>query len=167
MRNEEAVTYSADNGAAATTTTGSMLADAKIKLVGHEVPSLQIRNRTQLETYCTELLGDSAVEEFHVICLNAQCEVITEALVSRGDISQVSAYPRNIATIALLSNAHSVFLTHNHPGGTCRPSPEDIQSTYQIRDALKIFGITVLDHMIVAHGRGCYSMTQMGDLSYR
>ena len=67
---------------------------------------------------------------------------------------------------AISYNAHSVLLTHNHPGGTCAPSPEDIASTIQLQRLLNGVGILVLDHIIVAQGR-TYSMIQHGDIDYR
>ena len=158
MKNEEAIKYEATTEHTATT-----LTDAKIKLVGHEEPSRTIANKTMLEKYCQELLSDCAMEEFHLICVNAQCQVLSDSCISRGTLGSVNAYPRNIATVALLSNAHGVFLTHNHPGGTCAPSAEDIRSTGQIRAALKLFDIDVLDHMIVT-STGFYSLRSHGDM---
>ena len=67
---------------------------------------------------------------------------------------------------ALNYNAHSVLLCHNHPGGTCAPSPEDISSTLQLQRLLNGVGILVLDHIIVA-GSNTYSMIEHGDIDYR
>ena len=86
--------------------------------------------------------------------------------ISEGSLSEVSAYPRRVAEVALNLNAHSVLLCHNHPGGTSSPSPEDITSTLQLQRLLKGIGITLLDHIIVA-GNATYSMVQHGDISYR
>ncbi len=64
--------------------------------------------------------------------------LVYEALTTvwQGSLSEVSAYPRMVAEAALNYNAHSVLLTHVHPGGTCAPSPEDISSTLQRRRLL-------------------------------
>ena len=78
----------------------------------------------------------------------------------------MSAYPRSVVETALNYNAHSVFFCHNHPGGTCGPSAEDISSTIQLQRILNGIGILVLDHMIVA-GSQSYSMSQHGDLDFR
>ena len=67
---------------------------------------------------------------------------------------------------ALNYNAHSVLLCHNHPGGTCAPSQEDINSTVQLQKLLQGVNILVLDHIIVA-GDKTYSMIQHGDIDYR
>ena len=67
---------------------------------------------------------------------------------------------------ALNYNAHSVFFCHNHPGGTCAPSTEDVASTIQLQRLLNGVGILVLDHIIVA-GTNTYSMAQHGDIDVR
>ena len=164
MKNEEAIRYDAiTDGTVTETVAPEALFDARISLKGNYQAGAQIANRQELEKLCTELLSDCATEEIHLICVNAQCYIIAEAMISRGDLSSVNAPVSSIAKVALLSNAHSVFLTHNHPGGTCRPSNEDIRSTMLIEKALKMFDIQLLDHMIVAQGSGTYSMRQHGD----
>ena len=105
-------------------------------------------------------------EQFYVICLNAQCKIIGKRKISEGSLSEVSAYPRIVTETALNYNAHSVLLAHNHPGGTCAPSPEDITSTITIQKILNQLGILVLDHVIVANNK-TYSMIQHGDIDYR
>lgn len=123
----------------------------------------QIPNRRELEKYCLSLTEGRQREGFYVIAVNAQCKVIAHKLISEGSTSEVGAYPREIARFALDVNAHSVFLCHNHPGGTCAPSQEDITSTAQIKRMLSGLGILTLDHMITANGR-TYSMAQHGDM---
>lgn len=124
-----------------------------------------IANRKTLEDFCKGLLQGKQREEFHIIAVNARCQLIATKRISEGSISECSAYPREIAKFALDVNAHSVFLTHNHPGGTCAPSSEDISSTLQIQRMLKQLGIMVLDHLIVA-GINTYSMAQHGDIEF-
>lgn len=125
-----------------------------------------IYNCMQAGKYCLSLLEGSRNEQFYIICLNAQCNVIGKRKISEGSLSEVNAYPRMIVETALTYNAHSVLLTHNHPGGTCAPSMEDIASTTKIQQVLKELGILVVDHIIVANNKS-YSMVQHGDISYR
>ena len=125
----------------------------------------QVSNRLQLAEYCKSILTGKRIEEFWVICVNAQCKIIGKRRIATGSLSEVSAYPRLVMETALNYNAHSVFFTHNHPGGTCAPSSDDIISTEQLKKLLNSVGINVLDHMIVA-GSDTYSMAQHGDISY-
>ena len=126
----------------------------------------RIGNSREAERYCLSLTAGNRVEEFWVVCLNAQCNVLGKRRISTGSLSEVSAYPRMVMETALNYNAHSVLLTHNHPGGTCAPSPEDISSTIQLQRLLNGVGILTLDHIIVA-GDITYSMVQHGDIDYR
>lgn len=125
----------------------------------------QIANRRELENYCKGMELGKRVEEFWVICVNAQCRILGQRRISEGSLSEVSAYPRLVMETALNYNAHSVFFCHNHPGGTCAPSAEDISSTLQLQRLLNGVGIMVLDHMIIA-GANAYSMAQHGDLEF-
>ena len=126
----------------------------------------RIGNSREAEQYCKSLLLGERTERFYVICLNAQCNLLGRRRISEGTLSEVSAYPRSVVETALNFNAHSVLLCHNHPGGTCAPSREDIASTLQLQRLLHSLSIIVLDHIIVA-GNSTYSMIQNGDIDYR
>jgi len=130
-----------------------------------EAPS-RIGNSREAENYCLSILAGERTERFYVVSLNAKCNVLGRRKISEGSLSEVSAYPRMVMETALNYNAHSVLLCHNHPGGTCAPSPEDISSTIQLQRLLNGVGILVLDHIIVAGDR-TYSMIQHGDIDYR
>ena len=126
----------------------------------------RIGNSREAEKFCLSIAAGSRTERFFVIALNAQCMVLGQRIISEGSLSEVSAYPRLVMETALNYNAHSVLLCHNHPGGTCAPSGEDISSTVQLQRLLNGVGILVLDHIIVA-GSSTYSMIQHGDIDYR
>ena len=126
----------------------------------------RIGNSREAEKFCMSVLAGHRTERFYVVALNAQCQVLGQRKISEGSLSEVSAYPRMVMETALNYNAHSVLLCHNHPGGTCAPSPEDISSTLQLQRLLNGVGILVLDHIIVA-GSNTYSMIEHGDIDYR
>ena len=126
----------------------------------------RIGNSRDAAHYCMSLLAGERNERFYVICLNAQCNLLGYRRISEGTLSEVSAYPRSVVETALNYNAHSVLLSHCHPGGTCAPSHEDIASTLQLQKVLQALNILVLDHIIVA-GSQTYSMIQHGDIDYR
>ncbi len=126
----------------------------------------RIGNSREAEKYCLSILAGERTERFYVVSLNAKCCILGRRKISEGSLSEVSAYPRMVMETALNYNAHSVLLCHNHPGGTCAPSAEDISSTVQLQRLLNGVGILVLDHIIVA-GDKTYSMIQHGDIDYR
>ena len=115
--------------------------------------SEKISNTREAETYAKTLLMGYRTERFYVIALSARCKVLGVRKISEGSLSEVSAYPRMVMETALMYNAHSVLLCHNHPGGTCAPSPEDISSTIQLQRMLNSVSIMVLDHIVVSQGK--------------
>lgn len=138
--------------------------DCKIKLVGREIPTIDLSNRSKLVEYCRKQISDCAMEEIHMICVNSSLKMISDICISEGNIGSVNAYPGKIAAGALLSNATGVFFYHNHPGGRCAPSADDIASTNMIIKALKMFEIHVYDHLIITP-TDSYSMMVHGDIA--
>lgn len=100
-------------------------------------------------------------EEFHVIWLTAQNQVLEIQKVFRGTISQASVYPRELAKEGLKRNAASCILVHNHPSGLCEPSAADITLTNELKKTLQIVDISVLDHFVVG-GAKLYSFAEKG-----
>ena len=130
-----------------------------------ETPS-RIASTRDAASYCLSLLAGLRSERFYVVCLNAQCQLLGQRCISEGTLSEVAAYPRSVVETALNLNAHSVLLCHNHPGGTCAPSREDVASTLQLQRILSALGIVLLDHIIVA-GPNTYSLMQHGDITLK
>ena len=121
----------------------------------------RIRTAAEAQAYCAALLSGLRVERFCLISLSADGRVLGTRVIAEGTPSEVSAWPRQVAEAALNHSAHSVLLTHNHPGGGCEPSRADTETTALIRRVLAGLDITLLDHIIVAEGRTC-SMAALG-----
>jgi len=98
-------------------------------------------------------------EHFITLHLNTRLQVIGYHLVSQGTVSASLVHPREVYKAALLSNAYSVVLAHNHPSGSPDPSPDDIETTIQLVAAGKIMQVRVMDHLIVTD-RTIYSMRE-------
>lgn len=117
-----------------------------------------LRNRVAAEEHCVRLLSGLKQEHFYVVCLNGQMQVLADALVSRGSLSEVPAYPRLVADAALRHNAHSVVLCHNHPGGSVIPSHGDMETTRRLGELLSGIEVILADHIIVANGKALSMM---------
>ena len=100
--------------------------------------------------YAMSLFVGLTLEHFYVLNLDAQRKLINASLISKGVLDESAVYPRKIAHDALNSNASCVILTHNHPGGTIRPSAEDDETTRRISEVLMPLGVKTVDHIIVA-----------------
>jgi DNA repair protein RadC len=109
-------------------------------------------------------LRDLAHEEFHVLLLNTQNEVLRDLQVTRGTLDASLVHPREVFRPAIAEAAASVILVHNHPSGDPTPSGEDRAVTRQLRSAGELVGIEVLDHVIVGEGRYS-SLAEAGLLS--
>lgn len=94
-------------------------------------------------------VGGKPHEEFGCIWLNAQHDLIEAGEMFRGTLTQTSAYPREIVKEALHHNAAAVIFYHNHPSGAAEPSLADEMLTRQLKDALNLVDVRVLDHFVV------------------
>jgi DNA repair protein RadC len=98
---------------------------------------------------------------FVCIHLDAQHRVIGVDELFRGTLTQTSVYPREVVKSALAANAAAVIFAHNHPSGVAQPSQADELLTRQLREALALVDIRVLDHFIIA-GNQALSFAERG-----
>jgi DNA repair protein RadC len=110
-------------------------------------------------------LESSAVERFGILSLNTKNELAGVHVLTIGTLNSVVVHPREIYQAAILNNAASIILFHNHPSGNPEPSKEDIQLTQRIELAGDLMGITMLDHIIIGHESFC-SLREEGFLNY-
>lgn len=92
-------------------------------------------------------------EEFWVLFLDRQNQLLVCERLGQGTVNHVAVYPREVMRRALEVNASALILAHNHPSGDPTPSGPDVDMTKQILDAGKALGISVWDHMIVGRDR--------------
>ena len=102
-------------------------------------------------------------EFFKIILLNNANRVLGVSHLSEGGISQTIVDVRHIMQTAILSNAVSMVICHNHPSGHLQPSINDDRSTRQIEAACKIFNISLIDHLIIS-SENYYSYADEGRL---
>lgn len=86
-----------------------------------------------------------------IICINAAGRPICCSFCSMGAVNQTVAHPREIFKTAILANAASMIILHNHPSGYITPSKEDVAVTDMMIQACELMGIPLLDHIIVGH----------------
>ena len=100
-------------------------------------------------------------EVFVCIQLDAQHRVIAIEELFRGTLTQTSVYPREVVKAALRANAAAVIFAHNHPSGACQPSQADELLTRNLKEALAMVDVKVLDHFIIA-GTSALSFAERG-----
>lgn len=96
-----------------------------------------------------QFLEDADREHFIVVSLNTKNQPVSINVCHIGSLNASIVHPREVMKSAILSNAASIIVGHNHPSGRVEPSKEDIEVTKRLVEAGKIIGIDVLDHIIV------------------
>ena len=89
-----------------------------------------------------------AEERMYIIALSTKGDVIGYIEHSKGTLNSSLVDVAGIFKFALLCNASSIILTHNHPSGSTTPSQEDIQVTRRVKDAGDLLSVPLLDHII-------------------
>ncbi|WP_240376104.1 JAB domain-containing protein [Bacillus piscicola] len=112
-----------------------------------------IRSPEDGHSLLQEYLGEVDREHFVVIALDTKNQPTSINTCHIGSLNASIVHPREVMKPAILSNAASVILGHNHPSGHPEPSQEDIQVTNRITEAGRILGIDVLDHIIIGDNR--------------
>ena len=111
--------------------------------------------------YLRLAIAEREHEVFVCLWLDAQHRAISFDELFRGTLTQTSVYPREIVKAGLKANAAAVIFAHNHPSGAAQPSQADELLTRNLKDALSLVDIKVLDHFIVA-GHQALSFAERG-----
>jgi DNA repair protein RadC len=101
-----------------------------------------------------EFLESSDREQLIVCCLDTKNQPTAISIVSIGSLNSSIVHPRELFKSAILSNAASIIVAHNHPSGNPEPSSEDINITKRLNECGNLLGIDLIDHIII------------GDVSY-
>ncbi len=101
-------------------------------------------------------------EHFYCLTLNSMYELIKKHKITEGIANQCLVHPREVFYPAIKDNAIAIIVVHNHPSGAIKPSSNDDEITNRLKEASKILGIELLDHIII--GNGYYSYVANGRL---
>lgn len=110
------------------------------------------------------IMGEEAVETFGILFLTTKQHLIAYHQLSRGGIDSTIANPREVFQVALLANAATLIVGHNHPSGDPNPSPDDMRLTRRLVDAGALMGVEVIDHIIVGHDGRYFSFKERGEM---
>lgn len=96
--------------------------------------------------YCGDL---GVFESFYLLLMNRSNNTTGYVKISQGGITGTVTDVRIIAKYAIEALATSCIIAHNHPSGNLQPSESDISITRRIKEALSLFDVSVLDHIIL------------------
>lgn len=133
---------------------GISTATAAKLLASLEVASRFTKTGTKIHTIddVAMILADirnKKQEHFVLLTLDGADKLIDRHIVSIGTVNASLIHPRDIFTLALNDNAASILVAHNHPGGNLEPSQADIEVTKRLKDAGKLLGIALQNHLII------------------
>lgn len=141
--------------------TKSIQVEAVMELIkrycNEEIPQDEaIRQSSQIYNRMRHKIGNLDHEEIWLLLLNRRNQVIKEVILSSGTGNASLFDVKTAIKYALLENADSVILCHNHPSGTLSPSSQDDQITKNFKEACSYMTIKLLDHIIIT-ANGFYS----------
>jgi DNA repair protein RadC len=123
----------------------------------------QFRNSASVATLLQAVLAGADREHCLVVLLDRKNRLIGLNTVSIGSLTAAVVHPREVFKPAILANAASVIVAHNHPSGDPEPSQEDKLLTRKLALAGEALSIQVLDHLVLGQGR-YYSFKDAGEL---
>src|SRR6266566_4347013 len=114
----------------------------------------RIRGPGDVQRYYAHRLRDLTVEEFHVLALGSQSQILADLLITRGILNSSLVHPREVFRAAIAEAAAGIIVVHNHPSGDPTPSADDRAVTRQLVDAGRVLDIPVYDHVVIGGGGG-------------
>ena len=108
------------------------------------------------------------VESLIVLVMNTRWEILGHATVATGTLDTLLCHPREVFRPALVANAHSVLVMHNHPSGDATPSEADIKVTRDLIRAGQLLKVELTDHVIIGttNDAGRRSRSSLRELGY-
>ena len=125
----------------------------KTRLVYEE--KVEVNSDSLYQRYALSLVGQ-AQENFVLVILNKNKQIIFEKILYKGDDENVTISPREIIHLLVLHNGYYFYLIHNHPNNSLSPSVSDITFTEKINKRAEKIGVKLLDHLIIGQ-TGYYS----------
>ncbi len=116
----------------------------------HIPEKITLNSSKAVADFLQKSIGRENKEHFVVLSLDAHNRLIKISNISVGSLNTSIVHPREVFKEAIQSSAAQIIIAHNHPSGNLEASPEDVALTRRLEEAAKIFGIELLDHIIVA-----------------
>ena len=113
-----------------------------------------VKNAKGLYELFRQVFAESIQEEFVVLYLSAQLQILGYDTLFKGTLDSVLVHPREIFFKAIKNLAHSIIVLHNHPSGDPTPSLEDEKITEKLKVTGEVISIPMIDHIII--GRNSY-----------
>jgi DNA repair protein RadC len=123
----------------------------------------QFRSSADVLKYMTPIIQDLNHEESWALLLNNNARLLHLSHLSKGGLAETTVDVRMLLKEALLHDATSFILVHNHPSGNIRPSRHDEELTLRVNRAAQALNLRMIDHVIVTEG-DYYSFSENGKI---
>ena len=132
----------------------------KLTCTTNEMQSIQVTGPADAVVFAANFFEDdiNIYESCFIILLNRANKIIGWYKVSSGGLDATIIDKRIICKVAIDALSAGVILVHNHPSGEVKPSSADIKMTKEVKDCLKLFDVTMVDHIILSEKK-YYSFT--------
>ena len=118
------------------------------QLIQLKEPIGEITNPIDLFNKIKKINIDYEQENLIAFYLNTKNQIINNEVIFKGGLNNCLIDPKTLFRKALLNNAYSIIIAHNHPSGSLKPSPEDIETTDTLKQAGDLISIQLLDQII-------------------
>ncbi len=122
---------------------------------------ISIHTPEDIVPFLRKVLANEAQEVFLVVILDVKNKFVDYCEISRGTLTSSVVHPREVFKPAILANAASVIVAHNHTSGDPLPSPDDRAITTKLKECGELLGVPLLDHIIVG-GKEYHSIMRGG-----
>lgn len=122
----------------------------------------QIQSPKDAIDFIQAMIGDEDREVFLVLCLNVKNQVTAVHRCHVGSLNASIVHSREVFKSAILNNAASILVAHNHPSGNNLYSPEDVDVSKRLKEAGEYIGIELIDSIIVGYKNGGLSLKEIG-----
>ena len=127
---------------------------AALRVVRAEIIDRPVLNNwDKLMDYLNAVMSRERVEQFRVLFLDVRNRLLADEAQTQGTVNHTPVYPREVVKRALELHATAIVLAHNHPSGDPAPSRQDIDMTLEVREAARVLGVRLHDHVVVGNGR--------------
>ncbi len=127
---------------------------AALRVVRAEIVDRPVLNNwDKLMDYLNAVMSRERVEQFRVLFLDVRNRLLADEAQTQGTVNHTPVYPREVVKRALELHATAIVLAHNHPSGDPAPSRQDIDMTLEVREAARVLGVRLHDHVVVGNGR--------------
>lgn len=126
----------------------------------------KISSPEEIADFIRTVLPDDTQEHFIALNLSSSNAIESYTVATTGLLNSSVVHPREVFKTAILTNAATIIIAHNHPSGNVKPSPEDIAVTKRLKQSGDLLGITLVDHVIVTENK-YYSFFESNESSLK